>query len=301
MNFLFVDRILNFSPGKISGLKHVTLNDAYLSENKEKKLTLLHSIIGEALGQLCSWYVLKNSNFSLRLVGGVVEDIQMYGDAYVGDTILLENDIEELDLDNCVVRVNAKASIRGETILIFKNGIAPLLPLEDFNNPEDIKVDFSRLYRPDAAYDHPFDVNPTYHYPTTNFKPSLPQFIYDKILLWKEGQELIAQKNVSMSGPYFVDHFPRKPLFPLSIIIEHNLQLSYAFFGKHPDIQVPEGKILRPIAVRKIKIGNFIQPGDSVVTRITLKKQIADGLILNFHNVVDNKKVCVAEAEFGVR
>lgn len=301
MNFLFVDRILEFVPGKsITGLKHVTLNDAYLTENQDNKLTLLHSIIGEALGQLCSWYVLKSSDFALRLVGGVIEDIQMYGDAFVGDTIFLENDIEELDCENRVVRVNARASVNGKTIIIFKNGIAPLLPLEDFNNPEDIKTDFARLYRPEAHFDHPFD-SETYDYPQVNLTPKLFPFIYDKILSWKPGQELIAQKNVSMSAPYFADHFPKKPLFPLSIMIEHNLQLSYAFFGKDKSICVPAGKVLRPVAVRKIKIGNFVQPGDSVVTRITLKEKQTDGFILNFHNMVDNKKVCVAEAEFGVR
>jgi 3-hydroxymyristoyl/3-hydroxydecanoyl-(acyl carrier protein) dehydratase len=300
MNFLFVDRILDFVPGKsITGIKHVTLSDTYFTQT-QGKFALLHSIIGEALGQLCSWYVLKSTDFQLRLVGGVIEEIQMIGDAHVGDTIFLENEIPELNCEDRFVRVNARASVKGKPILLFKNGIAPLLPLEEFNDPEDSKKDFARLYRPEAHFDHSSDPE-KFDYPLDNPTPELAPFIYDKILSWKPGHELIAQKNISMTAPYFADHFPRKPLYPLSIMIEHNLHLSYAFFGKEMSKTIPLKKCLRPIAVRKIKIGNFVQPGDSVVTRISLKEQKVDGFILSFHNTVDNKKVCVAEAEFGMR
>jgi 3-hydroxymyristoyl/3-hydroxydecanoyl-(acyl carrier protein) dehydratase len=53
--------------------------------------------------------------------------------------------------------------------------------------------------------------------------------------------------------------------------------------------------------VRKVKIGNFVLPGDKVITKISLKQKHEKNFILQFHNSVDNKKVCVAEAEFGIR
>src|SRR5665648_731422 len=98
MNFLFVDKILDLVPGKRTlALKHVTASDDYLYLNSEGRVTLIPCIVGEALGQLCSWNVIKASDFRLRLVGGVVGAVNLLEEVYLGDTILLENTIDALD------------------------------------------------------------------------------------------------------------------------------------------------------------------------------------------------------------
>lgn len=289
MNFLFVDRILELTPGKQTvGLKHVTVNDTYLTANKDHKLSLMPCVVGEALGQLCSWNVLKTSDFCFRPVGGVIQEIQMVADAYMGDTILLESDIESLDIDNQMVTFSGRASVQGKTLLIIKNSLAPLLPLQEFNDGQRVQADFAKLYQPQVEFEKQnLPINAaTKPYPIH----------YDKILSWQIGQEVVAQKNVSFTAPYFADHFPKKSVLPLSLLMEYNLQLAHTFIAE--GITIPDNKNLRPSSVRKVKIGHFVLPGDRVITRITLKEHDADRFIVNFHNTVDNKKVCVAEAEF---
>lgn len=295
MNFLFVDRILSLNPGKEAiGLKHVTLNDIYLSVDQNNNQLLLPCIVGEALGQLCSWNVLKTSDFSFRPVGGVIQEIQMFADTAIGDTVLLESHIDTLDTDNLLVSFSGRASVNGKTLLTVTNSLAPLLPLAEFNHPEKVKADFANLYRPEQDDKQTLKKNPP-----MGAKAKPYQIAYDKILSCQPGQEIIAQKNVSLSAPYFIDHFPVKPVFPLSLLIEYNLQLAFSFLEKQTTSI--ERKNLRLLAVRKVKIGNFVLPGDSVITRLTLKKQEDSRLIVGFHNSVDDKKVCVAEAEFGLR
>lgn len=286
MNFFFVDRILELVPGKQTvGLKHVTPQDTYLAARVSDKLALFPCVVGEALGQLCSWNVLKTTDFRFRPVGGVIQEIHMHAEATLGDTILLESDIEELDPENQVVRFSGRASVQGKTLLTVSNSIAPLMPLQDFNHLHQVQTDFENLMR--VTEETPIDTSST---PTHLFP-----LHYDTILSSQAGQEIIALKNVALSTPYFADHFPKKPVLPLSLLMEYNLHLAHSFFA-----EATPGKILHPRAVRKVKIGNFVLPGDEVTTRITLKEQRADSIVLSFHNAVENKKVCVAEAEFGL-
>lgn len=285
MSFLFVDHILDLVPGKKTvGLKHVTLNDTYLT-HFENKLALRTCIIGEALGQLCSWNVLKTSDYKFRPVGGVIQEIQMHATASVGDTILLESEIETLDDD--MVSFSGRASVNDKTLLVVKNSLAPLMPLEEYNHRIKVQNDFEILYQPSAKIVYPKEKN--------NVPAPYYQIAYDKILSQENGKELTAQKKIASDASYFQDHFPKKPVFPLSLLMEYNLALAHTFVA-----DTTGNKLWRPTLLKKVKIGNFVLPGDTVITRITLKEQTDTRFILNFHNAVDGKKVCVSEVEFGL-
>jgi 3-hydroxymyristoyl/3-hydroxydecanoyl-(acyl carrier protein) dehydratase len=80
------------------------------------------------------------------------------------------------------------------------------------------------------------------------------------------------------------------------LLMEYNLKLAHSFIT---DQATEAEKQYRAIAIKRVKIGNFILPGDSVVTRITLKEQQEDRFILSMNNEVNGKKVCGAEVEFG--
>lgn len=285
MRFLFVDKILKLNQGcETIGSKKITLADTFFHKDKEERFALFPCIIGEALGQLCSWNVLKSSGFRYRPVGGVVKEIEIAGYAYLGDEVLLESHIETLDHENAMVSFNGQASVNDNIILKINHSLAPLLPLEEFNHLDQVKADFENLINLNKRHWMP---DPSLTLGSGMTTGNLYQAKYDNIIS-QLPNEIIGEKNIIQNAPYFSTHFPKKPVFPLSLLMEYNLQLA---------AQLVPDKTWQPISMRRIKIGNFILPGDKVITRIA---QVQNHIYKIF-NEVGNKKVCTAEVEFGVR
>src|SRR5579862_1515156 len=54
-----------------------------------------------------------------------------------------------------------------------------------------------------------------------NYLPQrYPILLIDKVLAIEPGKSIIAIKNVTMNEPYFLGHFPGKPIMPGVLILE---------------------------------------------------------------------------------
>jgi len=293
MNFLFVDQILEFEPGKRAlGIKHVTLHDYYLKPGLDNKVQLLSCIVGEALGQLGAWCVMYANDFTLRPVAGVVGEVNIYDEVYLGDSILLDTTIDSLTEE--AILYHSTATVNGKTVFTIENGLGPFLPMQNFNDVEEVKQQFAMIYRPGVIP----------QIPTGTFNPTADtaayhSMVFDKIISWEKGKEVVAQKNISVIAPFFVDHFPRKPVFPLSLLLECKLQLAHDFLTEHYGVDAR--RKFSAITLRKVKMNDFIQPGNVATTTLRLKEQTDDKVVLGFQTQVNDKRVCLAEAEFRIQ
>ncbi len=291
MNFLFVDRILDLELGKsIRGIKHVTADDTYLTIGRNGNTALMSSIIGEALGQLGAWNVMLSVDFTARPVAGCVSGVTIYDDAYVGDTILLETIIDSLD-DKAVV-YHSVAKVRDKIILTIDNALGPMLPMQDFIDPQLAKRQFQQINRPGEFVDLPLPQQSSQQDITIN------QYLanYDHILDWQSGKKIIAQKNISGLAPYFVDHFPNKPVLPLTMLLSSHINLAKQFIAEMLPAETARQFQLQ--SFRRVKMSDFVQPGDVLITTMTLKQQTTDDLVFNFQSEVAGKRVCIVEAVF---
>ncbi|MFI4962572.1 MAG: 3-hydroxyacyl-ACP dehydratase FabZ family protein [Legionellales bacterium] len=287
MRFLFVDRIVHLSLGEsIRGIKHVTRDDAYLTADKDGRACFIPSLIGETLGQLAAWNVMLHNDFTLRPVAGVVSRAQLHRPAYVGETILLESHIESLD--DKAVQYNSVARVGEEPIFTIEGALGPLLPMEDFIDPEVVRKQFAEIYRPG---DWPTFKSDAENTPILALQgPRVAPMVFDRILASDPGLNLIAEKRITRSAPYFPDHFPNKPVLPMTVLLECILNLAEAFVeraGYATDFQVG--------ALRKIKMNEFVQSGDLVVCHVKVKQQTDEELILSFRSEVEGKRVCVVD------
>ena len=286
MRFLFVDRIMELSPAKlVRGIKHITRDDPFLCHDDKGKLCFVPSLIGEALGQLAAWNIMVSNDFTQRPVAGLTARARLYRSAYVGETLLLESVIDHLD--EAAVQYHSVARIGDEVVFTIDGALGPLLPMEDFIEPSEVRKQFIEINRPG---EWPCAIPPTGGLLPEGEPRTVAPMLFDRILSSDPGVSLCAEKRITRAAPYFPDHFPNKPVLPLTVLLECKLNLAREFIalaGFSKSYQVRE--------VRKIKMKEFVFPGDIVVCHLSIKKHDADELVLTYRSEVEGKRVCVLE------
>lgn len=296
MRFLFVDRIVQSSPGEvIRGVKHITRDDSYLTHTEQGLACFIPSLIGETLGQLAAWNVMAHNNFTLRPVAGVVASARLCRPAYVGETLLLESYIDVVD--DTAVQYHSIARVGSEAIFIIEGALGPLLPMADFIAQDEVKRQYKEIYRPgDWDVISGLSAAKAYTERVDAQEFSLMPMNFDGILSSVPGERLIAEKRITRAAPYFPDHFPQKPVLPMTVLLECKLNLARQFIvqaGYSVNYEVTE--------LRKIKMNEFVQPGDVLICHMKVKQQTDSELILSCRSELDGKRVCVAEVVLNAK
>jgi 3-hydroxymyristoyl/3-hydroxydecanoyl-(acyl carrier protein) dehydratase len=284
--FHFVDEILECEPGRRAlGIKHVTPWDSFVRITSAGGRELLPCIVGEALGQLGAWCAMAANGFTLRPVAGVVGEVGIFGPAGPGDSILLSTTIDSLTDE--AVYYHASASVDGEEILTLGNTLGPLLPLEDFDDPDQLRARFDAISRTGSRPE-----------PPPALEPATPvELGFDELLSCEPGRELRAVKTISADEPYFGDHFPRKPVLPLSLLLESLLQLGQRLLSD-------EGAELEqcrfaPKRLRKVKMRRFVEAGQMLEATARVEESDTRAARLSFSCSVDGGRTCVAQADYS--
>jgi 3-hydroxymyristoyl/3-hydroxydecanoyl-(acyl carrier protein) dehydratase len=124
--------------------------------------------------------------------------------------------------------------------------------------------------------------------------PAVPFDVsFDEILSLESGREATATLQVSGREAFFADHFPRKPVLPLSLLLESLLDLGQMLLEGGSTRCVPTG-------VRKVKMSRFVDPGRSLVAKVRVVDRSAENALLRFRCEVDGGRVCVGEAGYSV-
>ncbi|MDF1757454.1 MAG: hydroxymyristoyl-ACP dehydratase [Legionellaceae bacterium] len=285
MSFLFVDRILDFIPGKsCRGLKHITHNDTYMFRNKNDNLCFNPSMIGETLGQLAAWNAMFSVDFQKRPVAGVVESARLNRNILVGETLILEAVLD--NIDDTAVQYHAFAKVGDEEVFRISSALGPMLPMNDFINEDLVRRQYNEISRPGEWHDEHSDIELI---PGVTQAPIVP-LSYDKVVECEPLVRIVATMKVSRQAPFFPDHFPNKPVLPMTALLECNINLAHIFIAKSNfknQYQLQE--------LRKIKMNDFVHPGDEVKTSITIKHHDENELILRFRSEVSGRRVCVLE------
>lgn len=286
MRFLFVDRILQSIPGKsIRGLKHITSDDAYLACDEHGRMHFASSLIGETVGQLAAWNVMHYLDFQVRPVAGIVSRVVPKRLAYVGETLMLEANIDSVD--EKAVEYHGIALINDEPIFMLEGAIGPMLPMEDFISREEVQLQYQQINRPgDWEGCAPILLENC----LSEGRSSTVSMTFDGIVHSDPGVELIAVKYINFAAPYFAHHFPRKPVLPLTILLECKLNLIREFLKR-----ANWGQSFIIQEMRRIKMKEFINPGDCVMCSLKVKSKDEHEIVLSYRTEVNGKLKCVME------
>jgi len=148
MKFRMVDRILDLEPGKsIRGMKTVSFEEYQLKSAFGGDCRLPESLVLESFFQLGNWLIMFSSDFKKMGLLIRVEQVQFESVLRPGQSMFMEVVVKSSRNDG--VLFDGKATVDGEIIAKGKGCLATLVDSAEYFDPNDLRMLFSNLYRPD--------------------------------------------------------------------------------------------------------------------------------------------------------
>jgi len=102
-----------------------------------------------------------------------------------------------------------------------------------------------------------------------------PILLVDRVLELEAGKRIRAIKNVTINEPFFVGHFPHRPVMPGVLMLEALAQaaaiLSFETLGTAPD----DNTVYYFAAIDEARFKRPVEPGDQLVLDVTLDRMKA--------------------------
>jgi len=229
--FSFVDRITSANGGnKIRG--------CYTIPSGQKDFP--SSLAGEAVGQLAAWAAMAAGNFENRPVAGLAGSIEMLQTPSAGQVLELAADLEHVDAES--VQYRGAAHLNGKVVIRLEDCVGPMVPVADFDDPNSLRNRY-KLLCGNGAEPGAF--------------PGLPPQKFERTE-GERGQTISAIFPVPPDAPLFADHFPRRPVFPGSLLMHLKIQLGAALASELPP---PARGHWTANRIQDMKLRSFIPPG----------------------------------------
>ena len=265
--FSFVDRITRLEPGhRIEGLYTVPATASRFPA----------ALMAEAVGQLAAWAAMSSVEFAHRPVAGLAGETRYHGAAVPGQTLQLAAEIERCDDE--AIAYGGSASIDGRCVLELMHCVGPMLPMEEFDAPEAVRADFETLIGPGAPGGRFAGVD----------APQLETTDHSA------GERLRAVLHVPGSASYFDDHFPRRPVYPGTLLMDNLSTLALQLAG---DLPALHGSRLAVARVRDVKIRSFTAPGQALELEAHLQSSSADGAQMKLAARADGRTIATARID----
>jgi 3-hydroxymyristoyl/3-hydroxydecanoyl-(acyl carrier protein) dehydratase len=267
--FSFIDRITSLD-GNVRIRGRYTIPDG---------LTVFPtSLAAEAVGQLAAWAAMAASNFQLRPIAGIAGTIEYLSSSQPGQELELSADLESLEDD--AIGYDGVASVNGVPVIRLKNCVGPMVPLDEFDDPEHLRDRFAIL-RGTGAVPGGFG--------------GLPSIQVDRASN-SSSQSRFADVYVPVSADFFADHFPRRAVFPGSLLMHVNLELAAELAAELPP-PATGGQWL-PRAVHDMKFRAFVPPGELLKTEMRLATQSDKSMTVSVETRNAKRLVGGARVEF---
>jgi 3-hydroxyacyl-[acyl-carrier-protein] dehydratase len=122
-----------------------------------------------------------------------------------------------------------------------------------------------------------------------------PFLLVDRVLELDKGKSIKALKNVTINEPFFVGHFPHRPVMPGVLMLEAMAQvaalLSFDTMGVTPD----DKTVYYFAGIDGARFKRPVEPGDQLIMDVTLDRMKAG--IFKFKGItrVGDQVACEAE------
>lgn len=122
-----------------------------------------------------------------------------------------------------------------------------------------------------------------------------PILLVDRVLEIEKGKRIRALKNVSVNEPYFVGHFPHRPVMPGVLMIEALAQAATLLALDSMDAQLDDKTVVYFAGIDACRFKRPVEPGDQLFLDVTLDR--AKSGIFKFTGRVLVGEALAAEAQ----
>ena len=115
-----------------------------------------------------------------------------------------------------------------------------------------------------------------------------PFLLVDRVLELETGKRIKALKNVTMNEPFFVGHFPHRPVMPGVMMLEALAQaaaiLGFDMLGVLPD----DKTVFYFAGIDNARFKRPVEPGDQLMLHVVLERTRAGIFKFNARATVDD-------------
>jgi 3-hydroxyacyl-[acyl-carrier-protein] dehydratase len=122
-----------------------------------------------------------------------------------------------------------------------------------------------------------------------------PFLLVDRVLELERGKTLRALKNVTMNEPFFVGHFPHRPVMPGVMILEALAQAAAILAFDNLDVRPDDKTVFYFAGIDRARFKRPVEPGDQLMLHVTLDRMKAG--IVKFTTAARVGDALVAEAD----
>lgn len=236
-------------------------------------------LVAEAVGQLAAWVAMAQVSFRGRPVAALAGETRFLGDVAPGNTLDLGVEIDHCDDD--AVAYAGHASVDGRRVIELDRCLGPMLPVADFDSPEALSERFSLLCGPGAAGGRFRGVD-------------APRVVPGEGV---PGRSATATLHVPTSAPFFADHFPRRPVFPATLLLDAQIRQAIRLATEAPGW--PAGAKPVPSRMTHVKMRSFIAPGQVLDIGAEMTPPVDGRATIMLSARSDGKTVATARLEIN--
>jgi 3-hydroxymyristoyl/3-hydroxydecanoyl-(acyl carrier protein) dehydratase len=208
-----------------------------------------NSLVSESVGQLAAWAGMAAVNFTHRPVAGIARRVEMFQPPQPGQTLDLAAEIESVEHD--AMAYSGSALVDGRPVVRLKHCVGPMMPIAEFDDPSKVEARFT-LLRTTGAGQSGFRGVPELplQSPTMTSATSMQTWLH-----------------VPEQAAFFADHFPRRPIFPGTLLTHVSLKLAATLLQSSKATE--DGWHWAPTIVTDVKLRTFTAPGEKLELEAT--------------------------------
>ena len=120
-----------------------------------------------------------------------------------------------------------------------------------------------------------------------------PFILVDRVLELEPGIKIRALKNVSVNEPFFLGHFPDKPIMPGVLIVEGMVQTGGLLLAERMTPQMRSQVCFSGVDQARFRIP--VIPGDQLIFEVEIVRRRSNVVKMSAKAYVDNNRVAEAK------
>jgi 3-hydroxyacyl-[acyl-carrier-protein] dehydratase len=102
-----------------------------------------------------------------------------------------------------------------------------------------------------------------------------PILLIDRVIELERGKRLVGLKNVTINEPFFVGHFPHRPVMPGVMILEALAQAAAILAFDNVDVRPDDHTVFYFAGIDNARFKRPVEPGDQLMLHVNLDRMRA--------------------------